>query len=97
VQNRVIKVRHYGNVTSAQLFASIEKSVELISQGQWPVHTIVEGRDVESSPNVALGELRRLIPTVAQGSGLVVIQPRVMDRFFTSLGMQIAGARYTFA
>jgi hypothetical protein len=97
-ENRVIKVRHYGKVTSAQLVASIEKSVELTRQGQWPVHTLVDGRDVEGAPDVALGDLRKLIPTVTEGSGLmVVIQPRVRDRFFTSLGMQIAGARYKFA
>jgi hypothetical protein len=97
-KNRVIKVRHYGKVTSAQLVASIERSAELTRQGEAPVHTIVDGRDVEGSPDVALGDLRKLIPTVPENAGLmVVIQHRVMDRFFTSLGMQIAGARYKFA
>ena len=97
-KNRVIKVRHYGKVTSAQLVASIAKSTELTRQGEAPVHTIVDGRDVEGSPDVALGDLRKLIPTVPDSAGLmVVIQHRVVDRFFTSLGMQIAGARYKFA
>jgi len=97
-KNRVIKVRHYGKVTSAQLVASIARSAELTRQGQAPVHTIVDSRDVEGSPDVALGDLRKLIPTVVDGTGLmVVLQERVRDRFFTALGMQIAGARYKFA
>ena len=97
-EKRVIKVRHYGKVTSAQLVASIARSAELTRQGEPPVHTIVDGREVEGSPDVALGDLRKLIPTVVEGTGLmVVLQHRVVDRFFTSLGMQIAGARYKFA
>lgn len=96
-KDRVIKIRHYGRITSEQLIASMKKTEELTLQGQPPVHSILDGSAIEGSPAVSLGDLRRLIPTLTEGTGLMlVIQPRVMDRFFTSLGMQIAGARYKF-
>ena len=97
-EKRVIKVRHYGKVTAAQLVASIERTSELTHQGQAPVHSIIDSRDSEGSPDVGLSDLRKLVPTVPEGSGMmVVIQNGAMARFLTALGMQIAGARYKFA
>ncbi len=97
-ENRVIRVHHYGRVTSAQLIASIDESARLTRLGHPPVHAIIDSLEVDGKPDVALGDLRKLIPALAEGTGLmVVLQQRVMDRFMTSLGMQIAGARYKFA
>lgn len=96
-KDRVLKLRHHGKVTSAQLIESMAKSAELTRQGQAPVYTIIDCSELEGSTDVALGDLRKLIPTVVEGSGLmVVIQQRIMDRFFIALGMQLAGARYKF-
>lgn len=97
-EKRIIKTRHYGRVTAQQLIASMAKSQELTLQGDPPVHTIVDGRDVDGTVEISLGELRKMIPKVVEGAGMMIsIQPRALDRFFTSLGMQIAGARYKFA
>ena len=97
-ENRIIKTRHYGRVTTQQLIDSMAKSQELTLQGEPPVHTIVDGRDVDGTIELSLGDLRKLVPKVVEGSGwMISIQPRALDRFFTSLGMQIAGARYKFA
>lgn len=97
-EKRVLKVRHHGKITAAQLIASMEQTAEMTRQGQSPVHSIIDSRDSEGSPDVGIGDLRKLIPTVPEGTGmLVVIQNGAMDRFLTALGMQIAGARYKFA
>lgn len=97
-ENRVIKLNEYGKVTSSQIVAAIEKSVEMTLQGQAPVHMIIDGREIEGTPDMALGDLRKLIPPAVEGAGLmVVIQNRVLDRFFTSISMQISGVRYKFA
>lgn len=97
-ENRVIKTRHYGRVTSQELIESMAKSQELTRQGQAPVHTIVDGRDIGGNIEISLADLRKIVPKVVEGTGMMVsIQPRALDRFFTSLGMQIAGARYKFA
>jgi hypothetical protein len=97
-EGRVIKIHQHGKITSGQIVTSAERSAELIRQGQAPVHVILNGQDTEGTPDIALGDLRKLIPTVVEGSGLmVIIQSRVMDRFFASLSMQIAGVRYKFA
>lgn len=97
-ENRVIKIRQHGRVTSAQIAAALERSRELILQGTPPVHIISDGSEVEGNIEVALGDLRQIIPKAIEGSGLIVgIHPRVLDRFMSSLGMQIAGVRYKFA
>jgi hypothetical protein len=97
-EKRVLKVRHYGKVTAAQLIASMERTSEMTRQGHPPVHSIIDSRDSEGSPDVGLADLRNLVPTVPEGSGMmVVIQNGAMARFLTALGMQIAGARYKFA
>lgn len=97
-EKRIIKTRHYGRVTTQQLIESMAKSQELTLQGEAPVHTIVDGRDVDGTVEFSLGDLRKMVPKVVEGSGMMIsIQPRALDRFFTSLGMQIAGARYKFA
>jgi hypothetical protein len=97
-QKRIIKIRHQGRITSQQLIASFAESEKLTSQGIAPVHTIIDGREVDGTIEFSLGDLRKMIPKVSEGSGLVIsIQPRALDRFFTSLGMQLAGAHYKFA
>lgn len=96
--NRVIKVHQYGKVSSHQIVDAIAEAREMMKQGIAPVHTIVDGLDVEGKPDVALGDMRKLIPTIHETTGwMIVMQNRTMDRFFTSVGMQIAGIRYKFA
>lgn len=95
---RIIKIYEYGRVTSQQVAYSVTKSQEMTLQGDPPVHIIVDGREVDGTIEFALGDLKKLIPKTLEGSGMMIsIQPRALDRFFTSLGMQIAGARYKFA
>ena len=97
-EKRILKVRHYGKVTSEQLVASMTQSQAMTLEGKPPVHTIVDGREVDGTIDFSLGDLRKMIPKVVEGSGMMIsIQPRTLDRFFTSLGMQLAGARYKFA
>lgn len=97
-ENRIIKIRQYGHVTSGQISAALEKSREMIRQGKPPVHVISDGMDVDGNIEVALGDLRKMIPTATEGAGLIVaIHPRALDRFLSALGMQIAGMRYKFA
>jgi hypothetical protein len=94
---RVIMVRHYGKVTAAQLIESIAESLRLTEEGDKPVHTFLDSTGVEGKPEVSIGDLKDLIPKAIEGTGwTVAVQPRVLDRFFSSLGMQIAGARYRF-
>jgi hypothetical protein len=94
---RVIMVRHYGKVTAAQLIESIAESLRLTEVGDKPVHTFLDSTGVEGKPEVSIGDLKDLIPKAIEGTGwTVAVQPRVLDRFFASLGMQIAGARYRF-
>lgn len=95
--NRVIKVRHYGKITSEQLVVSIAESVRLTEEGDKPVHTFLDSTDVEGKPEFAIGDLKNLIPRSVEGAGwTVAVQPRVLDRFFASIGMQLAGARYRY-
>ncbi len=97
-ENRVIKIRQYGHVTSGQISAALDRSRELIYQGQPPVHIVTNSTDVEGNIEVALKDLRQMIPKAIDGAGLIVgIHPRALDRFMASLGMQIAGVRYKFA
>lgn len=97
-EKRVIMTRHYGRVTTQQLIASMEKSREMTQQGISPVHTIVDGREADGTIELSLADLRKIVPKVVEGTGMLIsIQPRALDRFFTSLGMQVAGARYKFA
>jgi hypothetical protein len=97
-ENRVIMIRQHGRVTSAHIAAALDRSRELINQGTPPVHIITDSTDVDGNIEVALGDLRQMIPKAIEGSGLVVgIHPRALDRFMSSLGMQIAGVRYKFA
>ncbi len=94
---RIIKIRHYGKITSEQLVASIAQSVKLTEEGEKPVHTFLDSTGIEGKPEIALGDLKQMIPQVIEGTGwTVAVQPRVLDRFFASLGMQLAGARYRF-
>jgi hypothetical protein len=94
---RVIKIRHYGKITSEQLVASIAESVRLTEEGDKPVHTFLDSTGVEGKPEFSIGDLKHLVPRVIEGTGwTVAVQPRVVDRFFASLGMQLAGARYRF-
>ena len=97
-EKRIIKTGHYGRITAQQLINSMAKSQEMTLQGDPPVHTIVDGRDVDGTVEFSLADLRKMVPKVVEGAGMMIsIQPRVLDRFFTSLGMQLAGARYKFA
>lgn len=94
---RVIKIRHYGKVTSEQLVVSIAESIKLTEEGDKPVHTYLDSTDVEGKPEFSISDLKALIPKIIEGTGwTVAVQPRVLDRFFSSLGMQLAGARYRF-
>ena len=94
---RVIHIRHYGKVTSEQLVISIAESIRLAEEGDKPVHTFLDSTDVEGKPEISIGDLKNLIPRVVEGAGwTVAVQPRVLDRFFASLGMQLAGARYRY-
>jgi hypothetical protein len=97
-ENRIIMMRHYGKVTSQQLIDSIEISDHMIRQGKPPVHTITDGTGVEGNMELALADLKNMIPKAVKGAGLmVVIQQGAINRFFSSLGMQLAGVRYSFA
>ena len=97
-EDRIIKLRQYGKVTSQQIVDAIESSRQMILQGQAPVHTISDGTGVEGNIDFSLADLKNMIPTAVEGSGLMVtIQNRALDRFFASLGMQLAGVRYKFA
>lgn len=97
-ENRIIKLRQYGKVTSQQLVEAIEQSRQMIRQGKAPVHTISDGTGVDGNMDFALADLKKMIPTAVEGAGLMVsIQNRAMDRFFASVGMQLAGVRYKFA
>ncbi len=97
-ETRVIKIRHYGKVTSQQLIASFAEIDPMVAEGVRPVHVFVDSSAVEGRPEIALADLRHIIPQVVDGLGwMVVVQPRAFERFFTSLGMQIAGAKYKFA
>lgn len=94
---RVIKIRHYGKITSEQLVHSIAEAVRLTEEGDKPVHTFLDSSGVEGKPELSISDLRHLIPRVIEGTGwTVAVQPRVLDRFFASLGMQLAGARYRY-
>jgi len=94
---RVIKIRHYGKITSEQLVASIAEAVRLTEEGDKPVHSFLDSTEVEGKPEFSIGDLKHLIPRVIEGTGwTVAVQPRVVDRFFASLGMQLAGARYRY-
>lgn len=97
-ENRIIMIRQYGKVTSAQISAALERSRELIYQGHAPVHIITNSTDVEGNVDVELKDLRQIIPKAIDGAGLIIgIHPRALDRFMSSLAMQIAGVRYKFA
>lgn len=97
-ENRIIKLRQYGKVTSQQLVDAIELSRQMIRQGKPPVHTISDGTGVDGNVDFSLADLKNMIPTAVEGAGLMVaIQNRALDRFFAALGMQIAGVRYKFA
>lgn len=97
-EDRVIKLRQYGKVTTQQLADAIEVSRRMIQQGKAPVHTISDGTGMDGGLDFSLADLKKIIPTVIEGAGLMVaIQDRSLDRFFAALGMQIAGVRYKFA
>ena len=97
-ENRIIKLRQYGKVTSQQLADAIEVSRRMIQQGKAPVHTISDGTGMDGGIDFSLADLKKIIPTAIEGAGLMIaIQNRSLDRFFAALGMQIAGVRYKFA
>lgn len=97
-EDRIIKLRQYGKVTSQQLVEAIEVSRQMIRRGKPPVHTISDGTSVEGNLDFALADLKNIIPTAVEGAGLMVsIQSRALDRFFAAVGMQLAGVRYKFA
>ena len=94
---RVIKIRHYGKITSEQIVTSITETFKLTAEGDKPVHTFLDSTGVEGKPEFSIGDLKNMVPKVIEGAGwTVALQPRVLDRFFSALGMQIAGARYHF-
>jgi hypothetical protein len=94
---RIVSIRHYGKVTSQELIASFIDLEPMVAAGIRPVHVYVNSSETEGRPEVALGDLRRIVPKVLDGLGwMVVVQPRTFERFFTSLGMQISGAKYKF-
>jgi hypothetical protein len=96
-ENRVIMMRNYGKVTSQQVVAAMEKSNQMIRQGKSPVHIITDGTGVEGSIEVALADLKNMIPKAIEGTGLIVsIQHGAMSRFVAAVGMQLAGVRYKF-
>jgi len=91
--NRIIKLRPSGKIYSAQVIAAADRLNELVRAGIPPVHTVIDGRDVEGAVDVGLGDMRKLISPLGEGVGwMVVIQHSVRDRFLTALGPQIAGA-----
>lgn len=97
-ENRIIKMRHYGKVTSQQVVDAIKISSQMIRQGKSPVHMITDGTGVDGRIEVELADLKNMIPRAIEGSGLIIsIQHGTMNRFFSSLGMQLAGVRYKFA
>lgn len=94
---RVLKMRHYGKITSEQLIASIDEMQAMVKQGVPPVHIYVDASAGEGRPEIALGDLKSIVPPVIDEVGwMVVVQPHALQRFFTSLGMQISGAKYKF-
>ena len=94
---RVIQIRHYGKITSEALVASIAESRRMTEEGDKPVHTFLDTSEVEGNSEISIGDLKRLVPQVLDGTGwTVAVQPRIIDRFFSSLGMQLAGTRYRY-
>ncbi|MBK8135006.1 MAG: hypothetical protein KA401_02745 [Anaerolineae bacterium] len=94
---RVIKMRHSGKVSVEQLVASITDLQAMALSGVRPVHLFIDASDAEGRPEVALGDLKSLVPPTIEAIGwTVVVQPHAIQRFFTALGMQISGAKYKF-
>lgn len=94
---RVIVQKQIGTVTAKQMTEAIEDLRNMIREGDAPVHVFIDASQQSGQPDIGLGDLKTLVPKVIEGSGwMVVIQPSTLQRFFTSLGMQLAGAKYKF-
>jgi hypothetical protein len=96
-EKRVIRLYHYGLVTSEELVKSIADVSRMTEEGDSPVHTFLDSRGMEGKADIALGDLRKMIPRTNPRAGwTVAVQPRALDRFLSSLGMQISGTKYKF-
>lgn len=96
-ENRVLVQKYEGAITGQELVDALNEMPRYIEQSVRPMHVFIDARGQSSQVQISLADLKLLIPKVYEGVGWsVIIQPHALQRFFTSLGMQISGAKYKF-